>query len=117
MIKKLCVSRHAGLKLNSIVLIQKLQIMYLDFFNPILSLLSLFDYQFTVFLICEIVLYFARFENLSRGQFLGNITAVRSPLPLISYKFDPQFIFPCTILNVPMYNRLFIFPPSRDIVT
>ena len=99
MIKKLCVSRHAGLKLNSIVLIQKLQIMYLDFFNPILSLLSLFDDHFTVFLICEIVLYFARFENLSRGQFLGNITAVRSPLPLISYKFDPQFIFPCTVFT------------------
>ena len=96
MIRKLCVSRHAGLKLNSIVLIQKLQIMYLDFFNPILSL---FNYHFTVFIICEIVLYFARFENLSRGQFLGNITAVRSPLPLISYKFDPQFIFPCTVFT------------------
>ena len=99
MTMKLGLCQEAGLKFNAIVLIQKLQIMYLDFFNPILSLLSLFDYHFTVFLICEIVLYFARFENLSRGQFLGNITAVRSPLPLISYKFDPQFIFPCTVFT------------------
>ena len=34
------------------------------------------------------------------GNFLANITAVRGPLPLIPYKFDPQFIFPCTVHNL-----------------
>ena len=56
-------------------------------------------------------------KSFPAGNFLANITSAQGALPLIPYKFDPQFIFPCTILNVPMYNRLFIFPPSRDIVT
>ena len=56
-------------------------------------------------------------KSFPAGNFLANITSAQGALPLIPYKLDPQFIFPCTILNVPMYNRLFIFPPSRDIAS
>ena len=106
MIKKLCVSRHAGLKLNSIVLIQKLQIMYLDFFNPILSLLSLFDYHLLCSSSVKLCCILRDLKIFPVGNFLAILQLYEAPSPSSLINLIPN-----------LYSHVqFLLPPSRDSV-